>query len=57
MKLGIVLYSNDAENVFNAFRLGLFALKKSDDVTTFLLAKGVECELDVQLGFEHYITC
>ena len=44
MKLGIVLYSNDAENVFNAFRLGIFALKKSDNVTTFLLAKGVECE-------------
>lgn len=44
MKLGIVIYSDDAENVWNAFRLGVFALKKGDTVSTFLLAKGVECE-------------
>lgn len=44
MKLGIVLYSNDAETVWNAFRLGIFALKKGDSVQVFLLAKGVECE-------------
>lgn|SRR5574341_209331 len=44
MKLGLVIYSNDAETVWNAFRLGVFALKKGDTVRTFLLAKGVECE-------------
>jgi len=44
MKLGRVLYSNDAETVWNAFRLGVFAPKKGDTVRTFLLAKGVECE-------------
>ena len=44
MKLGIVIYSNDAETVWNAFRLGVFALKKGDTVRVFLLAKGVECE-------------
>lgn len=44
MKLGIVLYSNDPETVWNAFRLGTFALKKGDSVQIFLLAKGVECE-------------
>lgn len=44
MKLGIVLYSNDAETVWNAFRVGVFALKKGDSVEVFLLAKGVECE-------------
>lgn len=44
MKLGIVIYSNDAETVWNAFRLGVFALKKGDSVQVFLLAKGVECE-------------
>lgn len=44
MKLGIILYSNDAETVFNAFRLGVFALESNDSVKTFLLAKGVECE-------------
>ena len=44
MKLGIVIYSDDAESVWNAFRLGVFALKKGDPVSVFLLAKGVECE-------------
>ncbi|MCK5849321.1 MAG: DsrE family protein [Kiritimatiellae bacterium] len=44
MKLGIVIYSDEAENVWNAFRLGIFALKQDDSVKVFLLAKGVECE-------------
>jgi len=44
MKLGIVIYSNDTETVWNAFRLGLFSLKEKDKVKVFLLAKGVECE-------------
>jgi len=44
MKLGIVICSNDAETVWNAFRLGVFALKKGDTVRAFLLGKGVECE-------------
>ncbi len=44
MKLGIVIYSADAETVWNAFRLGVFSLKKGDEVRVFLLAKGVECE-------------
>ena len=44
MKLGLVIYSNDVETVWNAFRLGVFALKKGDTVQAFLLGKGVECE-------------
>lgn len=44
MKLGIVIYSDNAENVWNAFRLGVFSLSKGDTVSIFLLAKGVECE-------------
>ena len=44
MKLGIVIYSTDPEAVWNAFRLGVFALKQKDTVKAFLLAKGVECE-------------
>ncbi len=44
MKLGIVLYSNDPEIVYQAFRLCIFSLKKGDQVDVFLLAKGVECE-------------
>ena len=44
MKLGLVIYSNDPETVWNVFRLGLFSLKKEDIVKVFLLAKGVEVE-------------
>jgi uncharacterized protein involved in oxidation of intracellular sulfur len=44
MKLGIIIYSNDTETVWNAFRLGIFSLKQKDEVRVFLLGKGVECE-------------
>lgn len=44
IKLGLVVYSGDAETVWNAFRLGVFALNKGDTVKVFLLAKGVDCE-------------
>jgi len=49
MKIGIVIYSNDSETVWNAFRFGNFSLNKGDEVKIFLLGKGVECEsLDTQ---------
>jgi len=44
MKLGIIIYSNDSEIVWNAFRLSSFSLKKGDEVEVFLLGKGVESE-------------
>lgn len=44
MKLGIVIYSNDAETIWNAFRFANFSLKEGDTVKVFLLAKGVEYE-------------
>ncbi len=44
MKLGLVIYSTDAETLWNGFRLGVFARKAGDEVKAFLLAKGVECE-------------
>ena len=44
MKVGIVIYSNESETVWNAFRVGNFALTEGDEVTVFLLGKGVECE-------------
>ena len=44
MKLGIVIYSNDAEVVWNAFRFAHFSLKEGDAVKVFLLAQGVEYE-------------
>ncbi|MBM9579221.1 DsrE family protein [Leptospira sp. 201903070] len=42
MKLGIVVYSLQAESIYNAFRIGNFALKKGDSVKVFLLGEGVE---------------
>jgi sulfur relay (sulfurtransferase) complex TusBCD TusD component (DsrE family) len=44
MKLGVIVYSNDPESVWNAFRFGNFALNAGDEVQVFLLGKGVECE-------------
>ena len=44
MKLGIIIYSNDSETVWNAFRLGIFSRKQGDIVSVFLLGKGVEVE-------------
>ena len=44
MKMGVIIYSNDPETVWNAFRFGNFALKEKDEAKVFLLAKGVECE-------------
>lgn len=44
MHTGIVIYSNDSETVWNAFRLGAFCRTQGDDVSIFLLGKGVEAE-------------
>ncbi len=44
MKFGIIIYSNDPEAVWNAFRLGSVALNQGNQVNVFLLAKGVESE-------------
>ncbi|AOP35267.1 sulfur reduction protein DsrE [Leptospira tipperaryensis] len=42
MKLGIIIYTSQPETVYNAFRIGNFALKKGDSVKVFLLGEGVE---------------
>ena len=45
MKLGLVIYSNDPETVWNAFRFGNHASKNhGDQVQIFLIGKGVEVE-------------
>ena len=44
VKIGIVIHSNDPETVWNAFRFGNYAVKEGDEVTVFLLGKGVESE-------------
>lgn len=42
--LAIVIYSNDAESVWNALRLANFSLNQKDTVSIFLLGKGVETQ-------------
>lgn len=44
MKIGVVIYSNDSETVWHAFRYGNFCIAMGDEVTVFLLGKGVEVE-------------
>jgi uncharacterized protein involved in oxidation of intracellular sulfur len=44
MKLGIIIYSNDPETVWNAFRFAAFSLKQGDETRVFLTGKGVEAE-------------
>lgn len=63
MKILVVISSNDAETVWNAFRFGSTALGYENEVTIFLMGKGVEAvncsteEYDIveQIGiFEEY---
>ena len=60
--LGIVIYSNDAETVWNAFRLANYALTQKDTVKVFLIGKGVEAEkigtenFDVKKQMESFIS-
>ncbi len=44
MKTGIVLSTNDPEEVWNAFRFANVALKENHEVRVFLVNKGVEAE-------------
>jgi uncharacterized protein involved in oxidation of intracellular sulfur len=46
MKLGIIIYTNEPETSWNAYRLGNFALQQGDPVKIFLLGKGVESEVE-----------
>jgi hypothetical protein len=42
MKISIIIYSNDAETVWNGFRFASINLVYDNEVTVFLLGKGVE---------------
>lgn len=41
MKLLFIISTNDAETVYNAMRLANLAVKKGDEVSVFMLGKGV----------------
>jgi len=42
--IGIVIYSNDIETVWNALRLANYSKNQGDTVSIFLLGKGVELD-------------
>jgi len=46
--IGLVIYSNDTETVWNAMRLANFSKNQGDTVHIFLLGKGVELENLIQ---------
>jgi hypothetical protein len=43
-RIGIIIYSSDAETVWNALRFGNFSKNQGDTVNIFLLGKGVELD-------------
>jgi len=44
ISIGIIIYSNDSETVWNALRLANYAKRAGDTVSVFLLGKGVELD-------------
>ncbi len=44
MKIGLIVSTNDPEEVWNAFRLANVALKEDHSLRVFLVNKGVEAE-------------
>lgn len=52
MKLGIILQSNKQEHAWNAFRLGITALKAGHQAEVFLMNEG--SELDTIPDSEHF---
>ena len=53
MKIGVIIYSNDAETCWNALRYANFCLGQKDEVKVFLSGKGVEYQ---KIGTEKFNT-
>ncbi|MHB1428468.1 MAG: DsrE family protein [Rhodocyclaceae bacterium] len=52
MKIVIVISSNDSETVWNAFRFAITSLSYDNEVSVFLLGKGVEAPLVSTLEYD-----
>lgn len=52
MKIGIVISNIEPESAYNALRFGVFARKKGDEVSVFLLGAGVELEKIADARFD-----
>ncbi|MDD3579803.1 MAG: hypothetical protein PHW74_02140 [Desulfobacca sp.] len=51
MKVLFIITTDDGETIFNAMRLANVGVKKGDEVSVFMLGKGVLFE---QAGNEHF---
>jgi uncharacterized protein involved in oxidation of intracellular sulfur len=51
MKILFIITTDDGETIFNAMRLASVGVKKGDEVSVFMLGKGVKFE---QAGSEHF---
>ena len=51
MKIAIIISTNDAETIWNGVRLANACISYDDDVTIFLLGKGVEAATCTSLKF------
>jgi len=54
--LAVVIYSNDAETVWNALRLAIVSQQKGDTVVVFVLGKGVDAYLKDTSGYKIHET-
>ena len=52
MKIAIIIYSNDSETAWNAFRLANISLSFDNQVNIFLLGKGVEVAMVSTLKYD-----
>ena len=48
--IGMVIYSNDTETIWNALRLANYSKNQGDTVSMFLLGKGVELDSMVKIN-------
>ncbi|OGP49518.1 MAG: hypothetical protein A2Y79_09410 [Deltaproteobacteria bacterium RBG_13_43_22] len=51
MKLLFIIFTEDGETIYNALRLANVGVKKGDDISVFMLGKGVLFE---QAGTEQF---
>ena len=52
MKITVIISSNDAETVWNAFRFATTSLAYDNEVSVFLLGKGVEAHTVSTLNYD-----
>ena len=52
MRVLFIISSNDGETIYNAMRLANTGVKKGDDVSVFMLGKGVTFETSGSVDFD-----